>query len=557
MPLTADQLVEAAIRQNLIDEDTVASLRLMARRKRVDLVETVLAHYRLPISAMYQAVAEMRGIKYVDLALATPALAQLKKLPQSLVRRKMLLPLEETEDSLRVATADPDDRVALDSLQRLLNKRIEIVLAEPKSLNRSISRAYAEIDPTSTSADMGEADLVTVLDEIFKEAYLSRASDVHLTVDSTGLRTRLRVDGKLRDYNLHADASVANGLISRVKVLSNLDIAEQREPQDGGMTYHLAAPIDVSFNVRVATAPTRLGERVTMRLLGQDSENLTLAKLGMSENDLVSFRKAIRKPFGMILLTGPTGSGKSTTLFAALQEINEPGINIMTVENPIEYVMDGVSQLQTGHKLDFASALRSLLRHDPDVLMVGEIRDEETADVALKAAMTGHLVFSTLHTNTAAGSVLRLADIGCEPYLIGSTMNAVIAQRLVRRLCPHCRKKRLASKEECDLFYRPGQVIHVCEPEGCAACQGTGYRGRLGLFETLWFDEALSKLVSRGCGEEELEAYALESGQLHTMWSDGSKKVIAGLTSIEELQLVAVRRHEHDPHQDQGHLHAV
>ena len=293
--------------------------------------------------------------------------------------------------------------------------------------------------------------------------------------------------------------------------------------------------------MRVATAPTRLGERITMRILGQDAKDLTLAKIGMSDTDLQMFNQAIRKPFGMILLTGPTGSGKSTTLFAALREINSTDINIMTVENPVEYVIDGVSQIQTGAKITFASALRSLLRHDPDVLMVGEIRDEETADTALKAAMTGHLVFSTLHTNTAAGSISRLADIGCEPFLIGATMNAVIAQRLVRRLCTHCKVLVDATDEEKALLESPqDQPLSIYKPSGCALCQGTGYRGRLGLFETLWFDDELSKLVSRGCSEEELEARA--GNRLHHMWEDGASKVLQGITTLEEIQAVTAKR---------------
>jgi type IV pilus assembly protein PilB len=241
----------------------------------------------------------------------------------------------------------------------------------------------------------------------------------------------------------------------------------------------------------------------------------------------------------MILLTGPTGSGKSTTLFAALQEINDPEVNIMTVENPIEYVMDGVSQIQTGHKISFADALRSLLRHDPDVLMVGEIRDFETADVAVKAAMTGHMVFSTLHTNNAVSAVTRLVDIGCERFLIGSTMTAVIAQRLVRRLCEHCRLPRRASAyEKQQLGVDENESIEIYDPVGCAVCQGTGFSGRLGVFETLWFDEQLGRLVAQGADEETLEVAA--GDQLKFMWEDGCRKVLAGITTLEEVNAVAV-----------------
>lgn len=545
MPLAAEQLIDAAVRQRLIDADTLAELRVEARRERVDLLATIGAHFRLPLSAFYQAAAELRELPFVNPIGLTPPSALLKRVPQALARRKLIMPLEESEEGVLVATADPDDRQTLDSLQRLLGQPIRLAVAEPEALNVAISRNLATHTPAAAlaPANVTDTDLVELLNAIVKEAFLRRASDIHMMQEEHGLRVRLRVDGKLQDYHTDADASVANGLISRIKVLSNMDIAEQREPQDGGMSFYLAPPIDTEFNVRVATAPTRLGERITMRLLGQEAETLTLTKIGMSDADMVEFRKAIRKPFGMILLTGPTGSGKSTTLFAALQEIKSPELNIMTVEDPIEYVMDGISQIQTGHKISFAGALRSLLRHDPDVLMVGEIRDEETADVALKAAMTGHLVFSTLHTNTAAASITRLADIGSEPYLIGATMNAVIAQRLVRRLCPHCRRRKTATAEERDLLDQGDKETIIYEPVGCAACQGRGYRGRMGLFETLWFDENLSKLVSKGGSEEELETQALASGRLKPMWRDGTLKVLAGETSMAELQNVAVKRH--------------
>ena len=543
MAISVEQLIDASLRQHLIENEVLAKLRIDARRNRSDILEVIAAHYRLPVSAFYQAAAELRGLSFINPIHLTPPASLLKRVPQALARRKLVLPVAETDDWVQVATADPDDRATLDALQRLLNKPVQAVVAEPSSLNVALNRHLNGAPQSGIAAVAVETDLIAMLDNILKEAYLRRASDIHLAQEESGLRVRLRVDGKLQDYHTDADGIVANGLISRVKVLANLDIAEQREPQDGGMSYRLAAPIDTEFNIRVATAPTRLGERVTMRLLGQEAQNLTLPLLGMAEKAMLHFRKAIRKPFGMILLTGPTGSGKSTTLFAALQEINNPELNIMTVENPIEYVMDGISQIQTGPKVTFAGALRSLLRHDPDVLMVGEIRDEETADVALKAAMTGHLVFSTLHTNTAVGTISRLADIGCEPYLIGSTMNAVIAQRLVRKLCPHCRKPRTATADEAMQLGQEGKQITVYEPVGCAACQGKGYRGRLGLYETLWFDESLSRMVSKATSEEELEAYAVSSGNLNRMWDDGALKVLAGSTSLSELQNVAIKKH--------------
>lgn len=553
MALSNEQLIDAALKVDMIQRETLTQLRNEARRRQMDVLTLVQSHYRLPKNAFYRAAAEVRGMPFLEMEQLNPDFEALKKLPQALIKRKNFLPVLAThdDDPLLLVSADPDDRTGLDTSKRLLNQSVQLALSEPHLIAKAIDRAYQKMQVTAFELEASaqqNVDLVALLDAIFREAYLRRSSDIHIMQDEQGLRVRLRVDGKLQEYipETLTNHEVANGLISRIKVLADLDISEQREPQDGGLSYKLDPPIDTEFNVRVATAPTRIGERVTMRILGQDAKDLSLAKIGMTERDLALFQEAIHKPFGMILLTGPTGSGKSTTLFAALREISAPDINILTVENPIEYVIEGVSQVQTGAKITFASALRSFLRHDPDVLMVGEIRDEETADTALKASMTGHLVFSTLHTNTAAGSITRLADIGCEPFLIGATMNAVIAQRLVRKLCMHCRVAYEASDEEKTLLEQPlDSPLTLYREHGCALCDGTGYRGRMGLFETLWFDEALSKLVSKGCSEEELESVALAQSRLRMMWEDGAAKVIAGLTTMTEIQKVTIKRMVH------------
>lgn len=546
MALDNQQLIDAALKREIIDKRVLEKLRADARRSRLDLLDLVMVHYRLPKNAFYRAAAEQRGMPYIEYTQMQADTELLKKIPSALVNRKHYLPILLADDSLLLGTSDPDDRSSIETIRRLLKMPIQVGLSEPELLKLAIKQAYIKMEqaiPSAQHAVASEVDIVQLLDAVFKEAYLRRSSDIHILIDEFGLRIRLRVDGKLQEYipETESTEAVANSLISRIKVLADLDIAEQRQPQDGGMSYYLAPPVDLEFNVRVATAPTRLGERVTMRILGQDAKDLTLAKIGMSPSDLERFGKSIRQPFGMILLTGPTGSGKSTTLFAALKEISAPDINIMTVENPIEYVIDGVSQIQTGAKVSFAGALRSFLRHDPDVLMVGEIRDEETADTALKAAMTGHLVFSTLHTNTAAGCISRLVDIGCEPFLIGSTMNAVIAQRLVRRLCAHCKKSAETTEEEKALLaIAPDDNMQIYHAVGCANCQGTGYRGRIGLFETLWFDDGLRQFVSKGCTEEMLVAEA--GDRLKQMWHDGVDKIKQGLTTFEEVQKVTVQR---------------
>lgn len=544
MALSTEELIEAGVRQNLVKHDVLQQLRLEARKKRLDVMELLCAELRLPLNSFHRAAANVKGMRYFDFGQLQAVNEELyKKLPQTLVRRKGLLPVI-WENQVYLVTNDPDDRASIDAARRIIGQPVMLGYAEELSIKMATARISSLPGGALVEAAAPvEVDLVQLLDKVFTEAYLRRSSDIHIMQDEYGLRIRFRVDGLLQDYMVEGahDSQVASGLISRIKVLSNLDIAEQREPQDGGMSYSLPPPVDSQFNVRVATAPTRTGERITMRILGQDAKDLTLEKIGMSAEDLLRFRQAIRKPFGMILLTGPTGSGKSTTLFAALREINDPTVNIMTVENPIEYVIDGVSQIQTGAKITFASALRSLLRHDPDVMMVGEIRDEETADTALKAAMTGHLVFSTLHTNTASGCISRLADIGCEPFLIGSTMNAVIAQRLVRRLCAQCKQSEPATVEEKRLLgVAETEPLQLFKPKGCALCQGTGYRGRLGLFETLWFDDALGQLVSKGAGEEVIEAEA--GDRLRPMWHDGVSKVLAGVTTLEEVMKVTLKK---------------
>lgn len=544
MPLDNQQLIDAALRQNMIERRNLDNLRSAARRQRVDLLELLMIEYRQPKNAFYRAAAEQRGITFLDFAKLQADYDLLKKIPNALLKRKKYVPILQDDGGVLLCTDDPDDRASIETVRRLFNKPITVGLSEPQLLETAIQHTFlraGESLPSATTADESAEDVVKLLDDVFTEAYLRRSSDIHILIDEFGLRIRLRVDGRLQEYipEFSMTENVGNSLISRIKVLADLDISEQREPQDGGMGYYLPLPIDIEFNVRIATAPTRLGERVTMRILGQDAKDLTLEKIGMSRADLAKFEQAIRQPFGMILITGPTGSGKSTTLFTALQEISAPDVNIMTVENPVEYVMSGVSQVQTGAKITFADALRSFLRHDPDVLMVGEIRDEETADTALKAAMTGHLVFSTLHTNTAVGCVSRLADIGCEPFLIGSTLTAVIAQRLVRRLCDHCKTFEKMTDEEAALLEMDAGV-ELYRANGCAQCQGEGYRGRIGLFETLWFDDHLRRFVSKGCTEEMLEAEA--GSKLHHMWADGIEKIKLGITTIEEVQKATVKR---------------
>lgn len=557
MPITDEQLIEAGLHQGLFDTTTLASLRLKARRSQTRLLEAVIHHGRFPIATLYRAFADWRGIPFVDLNKSTPAPDDLlRQFPSEVIQFLHVLPLSEEEGKVCIATTDPDDRVTLDTVQRVLNRPIRLVMADPTALDKAIERAQMTLAGNTNKRVLPLATTVVeppvLLDQIFKEAFVHRASDIHFSPQSDGIHVRLRVDGLMQAQPL-LEREEGMAVISRIKVLAGLDISEQRCPQDGGFSYRLFAGDPCEMDIRVATAPTRWGERATLRLLGLSTADITLEMLGLPEGPLERFRAAIQQPHGIILLTGPTGSGKSTTLYAALREINRPELNILTVEDPIECHIPGISQIEiNGIKTTFASTLRSLLRHDPDVLMVGEIRDTETADVVLKAATTGHLVFSTLHTASAAGAITRLLDLGCAPYLIGATLTAVIAQRLVRRLCSRCKKSRLPNADEAAWLGKEATGRPIFEPSasGCATCLGQGYQGRIGLFETLWVDKTMARkiaqgeIVAQGQGEERIRR-----GQM-TFRADGCAKVFAGITSLEEVRAVIFN---HEAEMEQGH----
>jgi len=544
MAIAPAQLINAAVEKGLIDRDAVTKLRVESRRQKEDLMDTILNYGQFPLSSLYRAYAETRQIPFIELNQEKALERCLKKLPENIVRRRLVLPIGEEEDKIVVAAADPDDKASFDLIKKILGQSIKTVLAEPIALKQLIEQTFSELKKdigVPLAVPIGTTDSVVLMDNLMKEAFLRRSSDIHIEPQENTIRIRFRIDGSLQMFNMGINVTDGHSLISRIKVLASLDISEQRATQDGGFTYTFPHQAKRKIDIRVATAPTRWGERVTLRLLGLETEKLTLTSLGMSPKDLEKFRCAIARPFGVILLTGPTGSGKTTTLYGALREINRPQINIMTIEDPLEYVISGINQLQVGSgtKTTFASALRALLRHDPDVLMIGEIRDYETADIALKASLTGHLVFSTLHTNSAVSAITRLINIGCEQYLIGSSLTAIIAQRLARRLCSKCKKSRNITSEEKRLlgFNESNQKIY--EPVGCIHCMSTGYRGRVGIFELLWLDEELRNAISGGKSQKALLEMAKSKGFV-SLREDGYSKVLEGLTSLDEILTLTV-----------------
>ena len=397
----------------------------------------------------------------------------------------------------------------------------------------TLAEDAAAIDDLLDSRD--DAPVVRLINAILLQAVREGVSDVHIEAEERRLSVRYRVDGVLREI-LSPPRSLAPLLVSRIKVMARLDIAEKRVPHDGRVTLRIGG---MDVDVRVSTIPTQHGERVVMRLLDRNASGLDLGHLGMEPDDLEALRRMIKRPHGIVLVTGPTGSGKTTTLYAALTELNDRRRNIMTVEDPVEYALEGVGQMQVNARIDltFARGLRAILRQDPDVIMVGEIRDHETAEVAVRSSMTGHLVLSTLHTNSAVGSVTRLIDMGVERFLLAPMLSGLIAQRLVRRLCPECRREEKATTADVELMsgaLREGARVY--RPVGCPACRNEGYRGRTGLYEVIEVDPVLQALIHDGKSEADLIRQARKTSR--SILDDGAVKVEAGMTSVQEVARV-------------------
>lgn len=493
------------------------------------------------MSTVTQPVTDLEAVLDLDAVTIDPKWAL--KLPAAYAQRKKKLPLSRIEGQVVVAGLTSPEAAERKVIEKHLESECTYVQAEPGSLSRALDRVYSQIaTPESASYKQSgnarqEGDCaVTICDELFQAAILRGASDIHLVPDERVLSVHLRVDGVLECYR-ELSKSIQPLVISRLKVMAGMDIAEKRSAQDGRIISHLGET-GRKLEVRAASLPTRYGERLTLRLLSSNGSGLSLPSLGLRDPDLSKFESATRTPHGLILLTGPTGSGKSTTLYVAIQQLlNSYGGNVITIEDPIEYEIAGASQVEvdSADKVNFSKALRSILRHDPDVVMIGEIRDQETADTAIKAALTGHLVFSTLHTNTAAGVVTRLIDMGVEPFLVAATLRLSMAQRLVRRLCPSCRRERTITHQESLMLGNPSwEGMPTFDPAGCVACAGRGYAGRIGLFEVLDCSSEITKLIAGSVNEIELSEQARRQGG-QTLLDDGFCKIVDGTTTIAEL----------------------
>lgn len=506
-------------------------------------------------SDFLEKFAAVLGLEYVDLAKTRPTDEALQLLPARAVYQYNALPLAVEGETLAVALADPMNAVAADGIRLACGKPVRIRLAPSEDIDKAIKKYYGvgaeaiekmiedgryEVSDSEANIskidvnEMGqEASIVRFVNQIIAEADRQGATDIHFEPMETELRIRYRIDGMLHKVDVPPQLNkLKAAVISRLKVMANLDIAEKRLPMDGRIGIRLNSE---DIDIRVSTCPTAYGESVSLRLLQKAGNFVQLKDLGMSERDFALTNKLITRPNGIILVTGPTGSGKSTSLYAFLHEINKVNVRIMTAEDPIEYEMAGINQVlvRSDIGLTFARALRAFLRQDPDIIMVGEIRDGETAEIAINASLTGHLVFSTLHTNDAAGAFARLIDMGAEPFLVASAVAGVLAQRLARRLCPKCRQQIPLKEGWWDQPYPPPQDF-IYSPVGCDACAHTGYKGRGAIFELLGVTERIGSLIIGRHSSAEIRRAAMEEG-MATLRQDGWRKVFSGFTSVEEL----------------------
>ena len=481
-------------------------------------------------------------------------------IPEDFARENRVLGISKNETTIVVAMEDPEDVVTIDSIKRLTNLNPDILVSGPSLLEKSLDKVYGDIQKTAEVAETidsitvvsgeegsqelvdlspdkasdADAPIVRLVNLIFIESIKERATDIHIEPMEKQIYVRIRVDGVLQVI-MTPPVSSLGGLVTRIKILSNLNIAEKRLPQDG--RFSIKSP-GKDIDIRVSILPTIYGEKVVMRLLDKTGFDFNLTSLGFPKRNLGTFKKVINQPYGLVVVSGPTGSGKSTSLYAALKEIKSERTNITTVEDPVEYQLDGVNQIQVFEDigLTFGSSLRSILRQDPDVLLIGEIRDAETADIAVKFALTGHLVFSTVHANDAPGTITRLLDIGIAPFLVGSCLNLVMAQRLVRKICEKCKEEYIPTKEELALVGLDSSKVTgpLYHGKGCTECRNTGYKGRLAIFEMIPMAKDLRKLVYNNANEDEIRESAVNNGMIN-LRDAGLERVFDGTTSIEEI----------------------
>jgi type IV pilus assembly protein PilB len=551
------QLGQILLEQGLLSEDQLNRALEEHRNTPKSLGRVLIDLGYIRERDLVRALAEQVGLEFVDLTEYRIDAGIATLIPEPICRRYRALAIGERDGRLLVAMSDPANVYALDDIRTITGREVQPVVATANDVEQAIAKfsgmgdqvealASEAVEALGQESDLAEieaavedAPIVKLVQAIMTQAVADRASDVHIEPTEKDVRVRYRVDGVLHEV-MHSPKSIQGGLISRLKVMADLNIAEKRVPQDGRLSMRVNTR---QLDLRLATLPTVYGEKVVIRILDKSNALLELSDLGFLESSFKHYEDAFRKPYGAILVTGPTGSGKSTTLYATLNIVNSPDKHIVTVEDPVEYRLAGVNQIQVNPKagLTFASALRSILRADPDIILIGEIRDRETAMIAVESALTGHLVLSSLHTNDAPSAITRLTEMGVETFLVASSVDCVVAQRLARKLCERCREAYAPEPQELlEAGYpesRMGEIRELFRPMGCQACSNTGYRGRIGLYEVMPMSEQIERMTVDRASSEAIRATAIEHG-MHTLRDDGLEKAAAGMTSIEEIARV-------------------
>ena len=553
------QLGDILLESGLVTPDQLTGAVEEQRRLGRSLGRVLVDLGYLTESQLVAALATQIGLRFVDLSDYPVDGSAVSKVSDAVCRRHTALPIGYDEGRLVVAMADPANVFALDDIRAITGLEVKSVVATKPDLVAAINRYHrgdAEMDDLTLALDSSaeaeddlgkvtdiveDAPIVKFVNLLITQAIQDRASDIHIEPAERDLRVRFRIDGVLHEI-MRSPKTITSGVTSRLKIMADINIAERRIPQDGRLSVNANGK---KIDLRVATLPTVWGEKIVMRILDNSTAMLKLSDLGFSDPNYEVYSKSFIKPYGMILVTGPTGSGKSTTLYATLNIVSRPEVNVITVEDPVEYRLPGINQVQTNVKagLTFAAALRSILRSDPDIVLIGEIRDGETAHIAVEAALTGHLVLSTLHTNDAPSAIVRLTEMGIEPFLVGSALDCVLAQRLARRLCPKCKEAYQPTKEllvDNRFPWQDGQEIPTLyRPIGCSACSKTGYKGRLALHEVMAVDEEIERMTVEHASSMVIGRHAVQQGMI-TLRHDGLLKVMSGTTSIEEILRVVV-----------------
>ncbi|MEM9827357.1 MAG: GspE/PulE family protein [Planctomycetota bacterium] len=573
MSQTMPDFTDLLLRGGIISLDQLSEAETMASEQKMSIGDALIdMEYATP-EQVAEAMAKFHKIPYVDLRSNKIAADVIELVPESVARENEVIPFSADDGALKVLLADPFDLETIEKLRFILNQKIETALAPRSAILAAINQYYGQVEGESADSmlqeftdtaidftetedasaegggdddDASDAPVIRLVNLMIQEAVQLRASDIHVEPFEDRVRIRYRIDGVLVERE-NAPRRMLSALIARIKILSKIDISEKRRPTDGRIKITVG---DKQLDLRVSIIPTNHGQSSVMRVLDKDNIKVGVRQLGLSERDFRNFNSLIRRPNGIILVTGPTGSGKTTTLYASLNALNRPDRKVITAEDPVEYYLPGINQVEVKHSigLDFALIIRAMLRQAPNIILVGEMRDNETASMGIQASLTGHLVFSTLHTNDAPSAISRMVDIGVPGYMVASSVIAVLAQRLVRTICPRCKVRYKPSESVIADSLMPPELVKQAEfmkGKGCTYCGRTGYRGRIGIYELMLINSKLREMMFKGASTREIRIEAVRNG-MSTLYTDGMLKVSRGITSFEEVYRVAKRTEQEE-----------